>query len=99
MPDAARPWTLQLFLERLELWADEVKPSAELVIIVATWIQGRMDDPFEGVRRVEGFENLWFGAIPGSDDGLGNVVTCSYWINVSGHAVRCDLFSTSTWPV
>jgi hypothetical protein len=99
VPDAAWPWTLELFLERLDLWADEAKPSADLVIVVATWIQSRMDDPFDDVERAEGFEDLWFGAIPGSDDGFGNVVTCSYWINVATRSVRCDLFSTSTWPV
>lgn len=90
---------LELFLERLDLWVDDAKPPADLVIAVATWIQSRMDDPFDGVERVEGFEDLWFGAVPASDDGIGNVVTCSYWITVSTHTVRCDLFSTSTWPI
>lgn len=69
------------------------------MIVVTTWIQSRMDDPFKRVQRVEGFEDLWFGAIAGSDDGAGQVVTCSYWIDVANRTVRCDLFSTSTWPV
>jgi hypothetical protein len=42
---------------------------------------------------------LWFGPIPDSSDGAGNVVTCSYWINVASRTVRCDLFSTLTWPL
>jgi hypothetical protein len=99
VPDAALPWALELFLERMDLWVDDAKPTADLVIVVATWIQSRMDDPFDGVERVEGFEDLWFGAVPASDDGIGNVVTCSYWIKVSTRTVRCDLFSTSTWPI
>jgi hypothetical protein len=38
-----------------------------------------MDDPFEGAERVDGFEDLWFAAVPNSHDG-GHVVTCTYWI-------------------
>jgi len=90
---------LERFLERLDLWVADAEPSADLVLIVTAWIQSRMDDPFEGVRRVEGFADLWFGAVPASDDGLGNVVTCCYWVSVSTRTVRCDLFSTSTWPI
>lgn len=62
-----------MFLERLDFWADEALPSADLMIVVTTWIQSRMDDPFTRVQRVEGFEDLWFGAIPGSDDGAGGL--------------------------
>jgi hypothetical protein len=83
----------------MDLWADDAKPSSDLIIIVSLWIQSRTDDPFEDVQRVDGFDNLWFGAVPGSDDGEGRVVTCSYWIDVSTRTVRCDLFSTSTWPI
>lgn len=34
----------------------------------------------QGVRREAGFDNLWFGAVPDSEDGKGRVVACSYWI-------------------
>jgi hypothetical protein len=45
------------------------------------------------------FENLWHGAIPGSDDGAGRVVACSYWIVESQHLVRCNSFATLGLPL
>src|SRR4051812_47066490 len=66
---------LELFLERLDLWEEQENQPPDLLIIVATWIQSRMDDPFEGAERVDGFEDLWFAVVPNSHDG-GRVVTC-----------------------
>ena len=61
------------------------------------WVLTR-SDPYEGVRREPGLENLWFGAVPDSDRGPGHVVTCSYWINEASHTVRCDNFGTLSLP-
>lgn len=59
----------------------------------------RFDDPYHGVRREKGFANLWFGPIPGSADGSGTVVACSYWIEEETHTVRCDSFATLNEPL
>jgi hypothetical protein len=59
----------------------------------------RYDDPYQGVRREKGFPNLWFGAIPDSADGDGNVVACAYWIAESNRVVRCDSFATLSLPL
>jgi len=37
--------------------------------------------------------------VPNTDDGLGHVVACSYWIEELRQAVRCDSFATSDLPL
>jgi hypothetical protein len=59
----------------------------------------RYDDPYKGVRRAHGFPNLWFGVVPESDDGKGQVVVCSYWIEEAARRVRCDSFATLSLPI
>ena len=90
---------LEGFLNRLDAWAELESPKDDLRLIVTAWILTRYDDPYQGVRREPSFANLWFGAIPNSDDGSGNVVTCSYWIKESSHTVRCDNFGTLSLPL
>jgi hypothetical protein len=99
VPSAAQHWNLDLFEERLDLWIEQENPAEDLIIIVLDWILSRRNDPFAGVSLVEGFDNYWFGAIPNSDDGSGNVVTCSYWIDWPTRTVRCDLFGTLSRPI
>jgi hypothetical protein len=71
----------------------------DLRLLVTAWVMTRYDDPYQGVRRADGFANLWFGQIPKSDDGRGNVVTCSYWIEESSRRVTCDCFATLSLPL
>ena len=97
MPDGGS-WTLELFLERLDLWEDQEDPPPDLLIIVASWIQSRMDDPFENAERVDGFEELWFAVVPNSHDG-GRVVTCTYWIYPAQRIVQCSYFGTLSLPI
>jgi hypothetical protein len=93
------PWQLRAFLERLDDWAQREYPSDELRRLVTAWILSRYDDPYQGVRREPGFDNLWFGKIPGSHrSGDGTVVTCSYFINEATHTVQCDNFGTLNLP-
>jgi hypothetical protein len=88
------------FLDRLDAWAEQESPPAELRRFVTSWIMTRLEDPYQGVRRASGFENLWFGPIPGSDrDGSGTIVTCSYWIDESTRTLRCDSFATLSLPI
>jgi hypothetical protein len=63
VPDGVPAWTLAGFLDRLDIWADLEKPSDDLRLLVTAWIMTRYDDPYSGVRRADGFENLWFGAL------------------------------------
>jgi hypothetical protein len=53
---------------------------------------------FAGARREPGFPNLWFAVIPDSQNDVGEMVTCSYWIEVAARVVRCDLFGTLNPP-
>jgi hypothetical protein len=95
----AMPWKLEGFLERLDAWIELEKPPDDLCLLVTGWIMSRFEDPYLGVRREPGFPNLWFGAVPKSDDGAGTVVACSYWIEESTRTVRCDSFATLNLPL
>lgn len=99
MLSGARSWTLENFLERFDAWVELKSPTDDLRCIVLAWILTRDDDPYQGVRREKGFANLWFGPVPNSRDGSGHVVICSYWIQESSRAVRCDNFGTLSLPL
>lgn len=92
-------WRLERFLSEFDAWTDREHPSDDLRVLVTEWMVGRQDDPYRGVRRVPSFENLWHGAVPGSDDGTGHVVACGYWIFEADHLVRCDSFATLSLPL
>ncbi len=59
----------------------------------------RYENPYQGFHRERGFRNLWFGAVPGSNDASGTVVACAYWIEESIHTVRCYSFATLRLPL
>jgi hypothetical protein len=91
-------WRLEGFLERFDAWAELELPNDDLRFLVMEWILSRSDDPYKGVRREKGFDNLWFGPIPRTAHGKGMVVTCSYWIFESTRTVSCDTFGTLSPP-
>ncbi|MGH3975205.1 MAG: hypothetical protein ACRDS9_18025, partial [Pseudonocardiaceae bacterium] len=64
---------------------------------VMAWILTRYDDPYQGVRRERDLPNLWFGRVPNSYHGSGQVVICSYWIEEFSHTVRCGGRVSSRW--
>lgn len=66
---------------------------------VGNWIMSRLDGPYRGMERAAGFPNLWFGPVPGTEDQLGYVVTCTYWIEERRQAIRCDNFTTLGLPL
>lgn len=91
-------WRLDGFGEGIDRWKAQESPDAELVGRVIRWSLTRLDDPYSGVQRQAGFDNLWFGAIPGTfrDD---EIVTCSYFIWDQEHVVACNSYATLSWPV
>lgn len=99
MDEASPVWELERFAERFESWIVREDPSTDLRILVGTWIWTRAETPYRGVQRAEGFDNLWFGAVPDTEDGLGHAVACTYWIEESRRAVRCDAFATLDLPI
>lgn len=99
MVNEVRPWRLEGFLDRLDAWAEREAPSDDLRLVVTAWVMTRYDDPYKGVRREKGFPNLWFGAVPNTDDHGSTVVACSYWIEESSRTVRCDSFATLGLPL
>ncbi len=99
MGDAPPAWRLERFAEHFESWIGREGPSTDLRLLVGFWIWTRAETPYLGVQRADGFPNLWFGAVPDTEDGHGRVVTCTYWIEEERHAVRCDNFTTLDLPI
>ena len=92
-------WTLERFTGHLDDWIAREHPPDAVVIVVTAWLLSRFDDPYPGMQRERGFPNLWFGQIPESRHGDGQVVVCSYWIEESTRTVRCDSIATLNMPV
>lgn len=92
-------WSLIDFGERIDSWILAEDPADDLRLLVTAWVVTRFDDPYQGMRREPGFDNLWFGAIPETLHRNGMVVCGSYWILEADHTVRCDQFATLALPV
>jgi len=95
----AGDWQLAGFLERLDAWTQAESPEDDLRLLVTAWVMTRYDDPYRGVRREVGMDNLWFGVVPDSDDGAGHVVVCSYFVNERGRIVVCSGIASLTLPL
>jgi len=54
------------FETELDAWAELEGVPPDLLLPVLVWVLDRMDDPYDGVQRAEGFENLWHGSVPAS---------------------------------
>ena len=92
-------WTLVDFLPRLDAWIQQEDPSPDLRLHVTDWIFTRATDPYQGVRREVGFDNLWFGPVPESGHENGLAVMCAYWIFETTRTVRCDSFASLGQPL
>jgi hypothetical protein len=99
VPRADPVWTLERFEQEFDAWCAREYLSDELRIRVLLWIQSRMDDPYRGVSRDQSFENLWFGAIPGTDRPDSRAATGSYFVFESTRVVRCNSFSILQRPI
>ncbi len=92
-------WRQAAFETRLDEWIELEGPSLHLRRLVTAWVLTRLENPYDGMQRQQGFANLWFGRIPGTyQPGDGTVVVCSLWIEESSRMVRCDRIGTLTIP-
>lgn len=91
-------WRLYGFGDALDDWRRRETPPDRLVDVVIRWSLTRADDPYVGMRREPDFDNLWFGAIPGTVNG-DKVVACSYRVHEREHRVVCDSYATLHLPL
>ncbi len=96
---ARQAWWLEGFEECLDRWIEIENPPTGLTVLVADWVFTRAEDPYQGVRREVGFDNLWYGPVPGSGHGQGEAVACSYWVEERNRIVRCNSISTLGQPI
>lgn len=96
-----RSWQLEGFEQQFDLWAarEDLLSNQDLRLIVLSWAHSRMDDPYRDVSRDPQVDNLWFGAIPGTDMPGWRVATGSYFIFESRRLVRCNSFAILTRPI
>lgn len=87
------------FVEAIDRWMAAETPPEDVRLLVTSWAFTRLEDPYAGLRRAPGFDNLWFGPVPRSQYGAGLVVACSTWIEELTHTVRCDSFASLSRPL
>jgi hypothetical protein len=93
------PWQILGTEDCLTRWQDLEKPSTDLCFLVAEWLLSKMDDPYQGMRRVPNFPTLWFGKVARSDHGADSVVVCSYEIDEDTHTVYVRSIATLSKPI
>ena len=99
MPESPALWELTGFMERLDTWSAEQSGGDQVLRrSVVRWIPSRAETPYAGVRRAEGFPNLWYAAIPGTVRG-DRVVVCSYFVYEAEHRVACSSIATLSTPI
>jgi hypothetical protein len=91
-------WTLANFTEVLERWIERDEPIPGVVVVVGEWIMSRSDDPYQGVRREAGFDNLWWATVPNSEH-QETAVYCAYWIKEADRLVQCESIATLSLPI
>jgi hypothetical protein len=89
-------WELEGFNEAFRWWVDLDSPPRAVQRGVTHWITRLYEDPYLFARRVPNFgdPNFWEARIPGSRDGQGHIILCSYWIWETTRTVRGSLFGT-----
>lgn len=100
---APQPWTLQDFLLRFDIWAEQEHPLDELRVHVLDWIFSRTSDPYADARRAPGFADYWHAVVPHSehfdDHGERCAVVCHYWLDPTARTVRCDGIASLSLPL
>jgi hypothetical protein len=85
----------------LDIWELNEPASAAIEhirVAVVDWALDRHTDPYQGARRVEGIDNLWFSKIPKTLHDR-QVVVCQFWIEETTRTVRFDMFQTLSLPI
>lgn len=90
-------WQLRDFEYHADIWINTENPDQILINEVFEWILSRMEDPYQGVRREPGFDNLWYGPVPQANR-QDTTVVASYWIVEGEHVVRCNSIATLNRP-
>lgn len=98
VPGGDAPWTLEGFEACLDAWIAIEHPVIDLSSVVTAWVISRFDDPYQGVRREPGFDNLWFGPVPSSGDGRATP-SPARWIEERTRTVRCNIIATLSQPI
>ena len=99
MRPAEQRWTLERFLEQLDLWVEREALHEDVKLLVLPWIQSRLDDPYRGVRREPDVANLWYGPVPGVRDAESRIAVGSYFVFESRSVVRCNSFALLSPPI
>lgn len=94
-----RPWQILGTEDCLNRWQDREKPSTDLSFLVAEWLVSKMDDPYQGMRRIPEFPNMWFGKVSRSDHRPDSVVVCTYEIDEAAHTVHLRSIATLSKPI
>jgi hypothetical protein len=97
VPSRPDHWNLSEFDEWIDRWIEQESPDVELRLAVRAWLLSRLEDPYQGVRREPGFENLWSCTVPGTRRGW-TAVVCSYFIFELTGTIRCNSLATLSWP-
>lgn len=97
-PEPDDQWRLENFLEVLDRWIEFENPPSVIRRRVTAWLLTRLETPYAGVVRQDGFADLWYGVVPGTLHSDGHVVACSYWIDAQTMRVRCDSIATLSAP-
>lgn len=94
LPEPADQWRLDNFIEALDSWIELEDPPIGMRRWVTSWLLSRLETPYAGVVRADGFADLWYGVVPNTQHGGGYVVACSYWIDPE----RCVSAATALPP-
>ena len=97
-PEPDDQWRLENFLEVLDRWIEVENPPSVIRRRVTAWLLTRLETPYAGVVRQDGFADLWYGVVPGTLHSDGHVVACSYWIDAQTMQARCDSIATLSAP-
>jgi hypothetical protein len=92
-------WRLVRFIAHLDRWAAAENPDQDERLTVVSWVMGRHDNPYAGVRRVKGEANLWFGRVAGTRRPDGTIVTCAYHVLEETRVVRCHAIARAYLPL
>lgn len=93
------PYRPDGFDDHFDDWVVREQPSEHLRAAVLNWMLSRCEQPYDGVGREAGFENLWYGRVPGTEQGAGLVVVCAYFIHEREHRLQCSSIGTIGLPI